>query len=305
MRWRILAAVAASLVLALPLVLSVGAAKYLPSPGTWKSRELSPVLSKEQLRELLTFQRECRDQSDCEAPLGCMDAYGTRGLCLASECLSDLQCAAGYTCRTMDTLGNGPLVRFCVPEGVLEEGAPCSGLPRSAQTACKPGLRCNGHCGRPCQPGEPTSCPEGFSCQDGVAGASCKPRCEGRECPTGQRCVRLSEATSVCAVVHGEDCERHPCPAGQTCRSRYHPGAAGKVTQECVVRCGDRHPPCPDATTCYAGDCRKPCRPEDLASCGPRQKCVFRPVDKLWLCNIRNEAVAPEPTDSPAVPAGG
>jgi hypothetical protein len=160
-KWRILAAIAASLVLTLPLLLSVGAWKYLPSPGTWKSRALSPVLSKEELRTLLTFQRECQGQADCEAPLGCMDVYGTKGLCLSSECHTDLQCAEGYTCRTMNTLGDGPLVRFCIPEGTLEEGAPCSRLPRTPRTACGPGLLCNGHCGRPCEPGVPSSLPSG------------------------------------------------------------------------------------------------------------------------------------------------
>lgn len=291
MKWRILAAAAASLVLTLPLLLSVGAAKYLPSPGTWKSRKLSPVLTEDELRALLTFQRECLSQADCEAPLGCMDVYGTKGLCLASECLTDLQCAEGYACRTQRALGDGPLVRFCVPEGVLEEGAPCSLLPRRPETACKAGLLCNGHCGRPCEPGKPSSCPEGFSCQDGVAGASCRPRCEDRECPSGQRCVQLSAATSVCAVIHGEDCERNACPAGQECRTRYFPGHAGKVRQECVTRCGDQHPPCPGATLCYVRECRKLCNPEDAAACGPRRECVFHPVDKLWLCSIRDEPV--------------
>lgn len=73
--------------------------------------------------------------------------------------------------------------------------------------------------------------------------------------------------------------------------TRYHPGEAGKVTQECVTRCGDRHPPCPQATLCHVGDCRKPCNPKDAASCGPSQECRFHPVDNLWLCVIQDEAV--------------
>ncbi len=113
----------------------------------------------------------CEKREDCEAPLGCLP-LSSRGpnFCVASECETDRECAEGLACRVLETLGEGPRVRFCVPEGRRKEGGPCLrgasihkvGYPRVEEGR----LRLEMECVQPCGEGKP-SCPEGSHCLRG------------------------------------------------------------------------------------------------------------------------------------------
>jgi hypothetical protein len=70
-KWRVLLAIAAGLLITLPLALALGTALYPGSkPVSESGSQAVPVLSYGEYRELMTFNRPCRTQADCEAPLG-------------------------------------------------------------------------------------------------------------------------------------------------------------------------------------------------------------------------------------------
>lgn len=288
MNRRVLAAIALGLLLPVPLVLVLSGSWGTTYPaGGPQGTALSPMLSVEERRQLLTFERACQRREDCEPPLGCLRGPNGRALCVASECQTDLQCEQGRVCRTLSTLDNGPLVRSCELAGTARAGEPCSELPTDPKAACQAGLICNTHCGRPCKLEDPRSCDEGFFCADGSPeGPSCLPTCVGRTCPEGQQCVAFGGGLSVCAALHGEDCERVPCSAGQDCRTSYVPGRPGRVKRECVTRC-DEQRPCPQGLVCHAGNCHVPCEADASSPCGADQRCVFFPVASRWFCAVR------------------
>ncbi|HSP77977.1 MAG TPA: hypothetical protein VLQ93_05585, partial [Myxococcaceae bacterium] len=159
MRWRALLAVLLGLMLALPLAwLSsrwLPDALELPEAGT--KHRLVPRLSTEAQRRLTTFLRSCRGQEDCEAPLVCLWGVARmRPYCTASECMTDVDCAGGFSCRALTVVN--AVVRLCGASGRASEGARCRKLPRSQEEGCAPGLVCaSGWCGRPCHPQEPRS----------------------------------------------------------------------------------------------------------------------------------------------------
>jgi len=207
---------------------------------------------------------------------------------MASECQTDLQCADGFTCRTLKSRGRGPLVRSCVVRGSAKEGEPCSSSFTFRQGAvCRPGLVCNGYCGRPCQPGAPESCPEGALCLEGSEGPSCMPTCEGRSCPEGQECVHIKDGSSVCARIWGDNCQRQACPEGTTCSVGYLPGRPGEVRMNCTQWCGADHPPCSEGSVCEHGECRRPCERDNPSACGPKETCGYNPRTKRSLCVVR------------------
>lgn len=289
MNWRPLLAAFCGLLLPLPLVLAVGAWWTRPQPQPARdTRLVSPMLSLEERRALLTHERACQTSEDCEAPLGCLSIDWGQALCMASECLTDLQCEEGFTCKTLRTRGQGPRVRTCVVRGVAQEGAPCmASFTFTPEESCRPGLICNGYCGRPCQLGAPESCPEGTFCRDGKNGASCMPTCEGRSCAEGEECARFQGGFSVCARISGENCQRHACRDGTRCSVAYLPGRRGEVQMECVQDCGAEHPPCPEGTVCEQRQCRRPCERDNPSACGPKETCGYNPRTQRWLCTVR------------------
>ncbi len=261
MSWRTPLAVLLAVILALPVILLASGVV-----GRWHGRQgsdadVSPMLSVEERRRLLTFEHFCEKREDCEPPLGCL-AFGSQGpnVCVASECETDLQCAEGLTCRVLETLGNGPRVRFCVPKGRRKEGEPCLRGASIHKNACEEGLICAGFCGRPCQPDAPESCPMGYTCRRGPDGASCLPTCKDLSCPSGQECVELGGEVSVCASVMGQNCQREPCEEGALCSMAYPRLDQGRMhlKMECVRSCGEGKPPCAEGSLCVRGRCRRP-----------------------------------------------
>jgi hypothetical protein len=250
--------------------------------------EISPVLSEEELRKLPTFKRLCSRQEDCEPPLGCLSFDGSRGLCVASRCMTDLQCSGERTCRVLPSLGQGPAVRACVPAGQLPEGTPCLELTMDEKESCARGLVCNSFCGRPCSLEAATPCPEGFFCALGPSGPACAPTCDGRDCPAGQQCVRFPGGVSMCAMVVGDDCQRSPCPQDQQCTAFLRPGRAQWAKLECELPCDGADKRCPQGLLCHQERCRRPCDPKGPEVCGPGRACNTRPSEEgdPWLCGV-------------------
>ncbi len=89
-------------------------------------------------QKLLTFGRPCRDSRECESPLACLQDSRriVEPRCVASECVTDLQCEEGFVCQLMASLGQGRGVRVCVvAAGLRKEGQVCSPLPRTREVA--------------------------------------------------------------------------------------------------------------------------------------------------------------------------
>lgn len=282
-------AVVVCALLPLPLAFSLWGLKGDGSPPEGIRKAISPVLSLEEQRNLLSFGAMCHRPQDCEPPLGCLRFPSGNSLCVSSECQTDLQCPAGFTCRLIPTKGGSPLVRYCVVAGTMKEGEPCSVNPSKTAWACERGLLCNRYCGRPCEPGDSAGCPEGFICMEGWSGPSCHPTCEGRNCPEGQRCVPFKDGSSVCAKVWGEDCEQTPCPKGQDCSVSYRPGEPGRIKMECETPCDEEKLSCAQGSICYFGACKRPCDSKAPDACSPREQCIYHPDIKRWLCGLRDE----------------
>ena len=293
MKWRTLLAIVAGLLLAVPLALAMGSVLYpVHAPPSRSDVRVSPVLSYGEYRELLTYGKACRGQADCESPLGCLQINpGDASYCLASECMTDVQCPDGFACRSFTTLNSGPMIRFCAPIGPQQEGHPCMQGLGVNTFACAQGLRCAGWCGRPCELDAPATCPEGFFCGKGPEGPSCLPTCEGRTCPEGQQCIRFEGGTSVCAAVRGQDCQQTPCAEGFECRRHFpRTGAQGLVVgMECVQPCGEGAA-CPEGLVCSHGECRRSCEPDTLGACGPDEACKQgSATEQQGVCRLRTK----------------
>jgi hypothetical protein len=286
MRWRAPIVVLLGLLLPLPLAwmlyttASGGAEHGSPGAGT------VPMLSLEERRGLLTYERQCQSGEDCDPPLECFfNPRNKERYCTDSTCMTNSHCPKGFVCRTAMLGREGPSIRLCALEGIRKEGEACDTLPRSPKEGCEPGLFCQGWCGRPCQRDEPASCPEGFFCAEGTHGLSCLPSCEGRACPEGQRCLSLGRrGVSVCASVHGEDCQSSPCPDERRCLVDYVPHRPGEVWMRCAARCGGDAPLCPEGLVCHLFRCRQPCEPENPEVCGPHHRCHRNTDSEPWVC---------------------
>lgn len=291
MRWRLLLAVLLGFLLPLPLLWAFS--RLLPGwDGTLNLRpdsgDVVPRLSSEEASQRLTYLRPCLKDEDCEAPLVCLRGRGLLGVkavCTSSQCQTDKDCSEGFTCHAVPV---GPhRVRLCEAQGRAGEGASCLILPRDQEMGCEEGLVCaDSWCRRRCNPHEPQSCPEGSFCGTGHAGDPlCLPTCEGRSCPEGQQCVRLNHGGSVCARLHGTNCQRDACPTGQVCDvtlpSREN---AGEAWMRCQRPCDKESPSCPENTLCMAERCRQRCDPGTAYTCGPGEKCMGWGKYKLWLC---------------------
>lgn len=276
--------------LMLPLLVTVGALRpWETGAEADRPRDMVPVLSLTERRKLLTFEQPCAKPEDCEPPLGCLGGFPEeKAFCMDSECTTDLQCEESFGCHALRTLDRTRFVRTCVPAGRRKEGEPCRSAIGLPGQACARGLQCNLFCGRPCVPGVPLTCPDGFFCQDSVDGASCLPTCERTGCPGGQECVPMGKGGSICTFVVGENCERTPCRDGSSCRvGMPDPRDGGTVTTlECVQRCGEGLPPCPEAFLCWKGSCRRSCDPASPDACGLNRACRPVPHEQRGICRL-------------------
>lgn len=288
--WRGVVGILLGVLLPVPLVLVLLAVQQ----GTGKAREgvnVSPVLSREERLQRVTYLRRCQKSAECEPPLGCLkNPRLAEFFCTDSQCVTDAQCPEGKSCQVFITEGNGPRIRSCVTQGVRREGEECWSVPNSREQGCAPGLRCfEGFCGRPCSPAAPESCPEGFFCAGDVAGALCLPTCEARGCPEGQQCVRFptrkeTHPVTACRVVYGPNCRQTPCPDGQKCVVNHLPDRPGEVWMACRHRCGEGQASCPDGLICLRPFCRQPCEPQVPGGCGPGEQCGQYAPDEPWVC---------------------
>jgi hypothetical protein len=288
--WRVVLAVMGGLVLPIPLVLALTSGLFpRPSVETIGGRTVSPVLSAEERLRLQTYHRECSRAADCDPPLGCVSDTRYGGFyCSDSQCATDAQCPDGFACRPLPTWEGGPLVRYCIPPGIQQEGSSCLAVPSEPNQACAPGLLCgDGWCGRPCQLGTPSICPDGFFCADTIPGPACRPTCDGRACPEGLQCIHGRGGASACAVVYGQNCEQTPCAQGQRCVAVFAPGKEDPrqhVWMECFPQCDKGLPPCPDGFACEGRTCLKPCDPNGPNVCEPGYSCQRRYLQQPWLC---------------------
>ena len=275
-RWHTLLALLGALVLLTPMA----AVWTMVRRGTSMQRlapegvRLVPVLSDEERRQRATWHHPCREDAECEAPLVCFfNSRSSERYCSDSTCLTDAQCPGGFACRTVPAARQNTSVQVCTQVGVRKEGEECVLMPSTPNAGCEWGLLCSGRCGRPCQRDVPASCPQGFFCADGLQGPSCLPTCEGRACPEGQQCVSLGKGASLCAYIHGEDCQRQSCADGQRCVARTRLGVQEHVWMECVQPCGDERAPCPEGFRCLRQECRQRCDPDASDTCGPWHRC--------------------------------
>jgi hypothetical protein len=287
-RHAILAALGASL-LALPFMVLVHSTLLPALPATEATgRHISPMLDSEARARLKTYRRDCGSGQPCEPPLGCVtDLRILAQYCTDSECTTDTQCPPDQVCRELDTAGQGPLVRLCVPVGKRQEGERCFKLPPSQETACAAGLSCGGKegwCAQPCHEDGGGGCSEGFFCARTAPRPLCLPTCEARGCPTGQSCVRHPEGASACAELYGPHCQQSPCPAGRECHLGQDPTRPGKVWMECIERCGEGYPPCTRGLACDGWVCRVPCNPNAPGSCMEGYVCRQHKPDRPWVC---------------------
>lgn len=173
----------------------------------------------------LLHSSECRSNSDCPARHICRrDPITEERRCLPSECETDSHCPTGYGCRYAGADARGTIVRRCLLAGRQKEGESCVSDSESKHEACSEGLVCHlGFCGRRCRFEDPSSCPEGFSCQHNENGDSCLPDCAHAQCSEGQRCFTLDEHYPLCGIPVPGGCMDAPCPPGQECRTSIRP----------------------------------------------------------------------------------
>jgi hypothetical protein len=231
MNWRVLLGSVAGVLLPVPLILLLADVLRPDLPESVpEGKRISPVLTSEQRMRLSTYHRDCGLSSECEPPLGCLtETRARQQYCTDSQCMTDSQCPEGQRCRTVATTGDGPLVRFCIPQGVRQEGDRCIKIAEDQESACAAEWVCGGQqgwCARPCGKGE-EQCPAGFFCADTQPQRVCLPTCERRGCPAGQLCVRFDEGASACAEVFGANCQHTPCASEHTCGVEIEPAHPG------------------------------------------------------------------------------
>ena len=288
MKWRAWLAVVLGLLLLVPLMWVSSRLLLGGLDGSAvahkEGRRLVPMLPPDETRRLLTFERPCEKNEDCDAPLACLRGQlMLKSACMASTCATDADCSQGLSCYSI--AAGERVVRLCGAPGEVAEGKLCMELPISRSMACAPGLVCtHKKCRRPCQPQEPRSCPEGEYCHAAdVKGSVCLPTCEGRSCPEGERCVSLRHGASVCARVHGTDCQLNPCPAAQVCDVSAR---ENDVWMKCALACGGQGPSCPEGYSCMSERCHQQCNSDAPDACGPREKCVGFSESQPGFCIV-------------------
>ncbi len=236
----------------------------------------------------MTYGRDCESSAECEPPLGCVwAARYNRSYCTDSQCTTDAQCSEGQVCRKLATEEHGQFVRVCTPVGVRQEGENCNDIPSDQKSACAAGLVCagkDGWCARPCQPGAPVQCPNGFFCADTTPEPACLPTCEKRGCPEGQQCLRFEEGSSQCEHVYGDNCQQTSCPEGQECHMLPAPSQPGKAWLWCVELCRKDSPRCSAGKVCDGWKCIPACDPQGPAICAEGFRCRQQEPDSLLGC---------------------
>ncbi len=282
--WRVLA----GLLLALPLVMLWGKMRLGLQESALGARRISPVLSPEERRRLITYGHDCGLSSECEPPLGCLtETRARKQYCTDSQCTTHMQCPEGQLCQSIATTGKGPLVRVCAPTGVRQEGERCIKLPEAKESACAPEWVCagiQGWCARPCDIKGSAECPEGSFCADTLPWPACLPTCESRGCPTGLHCIRFEEGASACAEIYGVNCQQAPCAGGRQCQVEHDPMRSGKVWMECVERCSEVGATCGAGFICDGWQCKPACEPQEPIACGAGYRCMQRRPDRPWVC---------------------
>ncbi|MBN1210565.1 MAG: hypothetical protein JXB05_37280 [Myxococcaceae bacterium] len=232
----------------------------------------------------------CQTDSDCPTGKACVANRATRRFeCMDEECETDIHCFPGTTCRPVTLGATGPIVRRCAPTGSRREGEACDALFISEQGACDEGLVCHrGVCSPPCQLGDPTSCPEGTTCEHGLNGAACAKDCRARGCPDGQQCKLLDDSESQCLASVSGECPERPCAEGERCNMRV---ARGRGVFWCAKSCDPLSADsCPQGQVCGVGGgtlstCFLKCDPTALDACGEGAACVTVSEDMtLWGC---------------------
>ncbi|ATB43495.1 hypothetical protein CYFUS_008975 [Cystobacter fuscus] len=300
MNGRVWGAVAVGVLLALPLVGLLWTSVSPQRAGTWRRL---PMISPDERLARPSFLEACASSAECDPPLACFsDRRYDRQTCNGSDCLIDADCALGSVCR-WNPVGDGTktAIASCTFVGVREEGESCLRLPRRDEGACERGLVCADWCARRCGLWPFNSCPEGYFCaEDDPNGPVCLPTCEGRVCPEGEQCVReATPGVSVCARVHGPNCQREPCAEGLTCKVDTSPVRPGEAWMECVTPCtgeGSFASPCPGFSACLFGTCHDICSLGEEDPCAPDYICVPMHGDSgvcAWAPQL------PEPVDAP------
>jgi hypothetical protein len=247
--------------------------------------KLVPRFSASEHGQLRTLYSHCRGDEDCDPPLVCLTGLLlVKPFCTASECMTDQDCREGFSCRSL-AVGQR-IVRLCAVDGEVDEGGPCLKIPKRPGQGCKRGLICAGDiCGRPCQLEEPHGCPSGFFCgSEDAEGPVCLPTCEDRSCSEGMQCVRIGQSASVCARVHGRECQVKPCPAEQKCEVVTSATRPGHVWMTCLTPCGEQGLHCPEGSLCVGRACRRTCDAGTTNSCGPDESCQMIAPDIPGLC---------------------
>lgn len=296
MNGRILGTVLVGILLPFPLLWLLASASLAPDwkPPHAERRDVIPMLTPAERNNTLTYGRSCQTDADCDPRLRCFFSMVTHdSYCVDSRCMTDSQCPEGFTCQTYTSDSGKDFLNACSLVGDRKEGEVCAGFTRERQYGCEQGLLCHYQCGRPCQLDDPASCPEGFFCEDTPTGALCQPTCEGRTCPEGQQCVSVAPRISICATVHGQNCQQTPCEREQVCTVSDYPLSPGEVWMGCQQPCDTRAggPFCPDDSVCDLYRCRKKCTPGDSAVCGPGFICKHR-TDELWLCESNHRTAS-------------
>lgn len=282
------ACVAVLFPLPMVILLAGGLRVGAPEQEVLNGRRIAPVLGSEERSRLQSFHRDCKRDSDCESPLGCLlDARAGTNYCTDSQCLTDVQCQDGQVCRLLATFGAGPLVRRCVPLGVRREGEKCVRIGKELDDACGPGLVCSEQpffCARPCRKEDATSCPEGFFCAETRLEPLCLPTCEKTGCPEGQSCIQYEKGASACAKVYGTQCQQTPCPENQKCELDHETGHPATVWMHCAQSCREDPSSCPAGLICNGWSCHPPCDPNGPNTCAEGYSCQKDRPTRPWVC---------------------
>lgn len=290
MTWRTVVCTCVAVLLPLPMAMLLAGVlrQEMPHQQRVNGRRVAPVLANEGRSRLQSHHRDCKRDSDCEFPLGCLlDARAGTNYCADSQCLTDVQCQDGQVCRFLTTFGNGPLVRRCVPLGVRGEGEKCVRIAKDLDDACGPGLVCSEQtlfCARPCKREDATSCPQGFFCADTQVEPHCLPTCEKAGCPEGQSCIQHGRGTSACAKVYGVNCQQTPCPGSQECMLESKSGPTPTVWMRCRQSCDEDPTACPPGLVCNGWSCHPPCEPNGPNTCAEGYSCQKDRPTRPWVC---------------------
>lgn len=279
--FRIGLALLSALLLPLPLLglFAITQVKTVQDMSRAQGTVVIPMLHPVERRGTLTYGRECRTDGDCDPRLRCFFSMVLQSsYCTDSGCKTDRDCPEDFSCQTYTARNNRDLLEKCSRIGLRGEGEGCEVLTVELDSGCERGLICQGWCGRRCTPGDPATCPEGFFCNESREGSACQPTCEGRACPEGQRCIDVGGKRSLCAKVHGMDCQAVACGPGQDCSARTYPWVPGEVWMQCTQTCGlEDSPPCPNGTSCALQSCRPSCSLDGGAPCPERFECTSHP----------------------------